>query len=174
MNHDQTAHQATVSAPTHARADEATPAGPATPMQSATATPTDTANPTSATSSPTLVQETRSITYIYDGLNRLIGAEEQPGTVGYGYDAVGNRTEVCVDGSVTESRSYNAANQVDGWAYDAAGSPTSDGTTTYVYDALNRLTTQGSTTNTYTGDGTLVAQTTGDTTTRFPSILPRH
>jgi len=91
--------------------------------------------------------------------------------VGYGYDTVGNRTEVRVDGSVTESRSYNAANQVDGWAYDAAGSPTSDGTTTYVYDALNRLTTQGSTTNTYTGDGTLVAQMTGATTTRFTQDL---
>jgi YD repeat-containing protein len=119
-----------------------------------------------------LVQETRTITYSYDGLNRLIGAAEQPGTTyGYTYDLVGNRTEVRVDGSVTDSHTYNAANQVVGWTYDAAGNLTNDGTTTYVYDALNRLTTQGSTTNTYTGDGTLVAQTTGDTTTCFTQDL---
>ena len=66
---------------------------------------------------------------------------------------------------------YNAANQVVGWTYGPAGNLTNDGTTTYTFDALNRLTAQGNTTNTYTGDGTLVAQTTGDTTTRFTQDL---
>jgi hypothetical protein len=44
------------------------------------------------------------------------------------------------------------------------GNLLADGTTTYAYDALNRLTALGATSNSYTGDGVLVAQTTGGTT----------
>jgi uncharacterized protein RhaS with RHS repeats len=35
--------------------------------------------------------------------------------------------------------SYNAANQVIGWQYDAAGNLLNDGTNSYTYDPLNRL-----------------------------------
>jgi uncharacterized protein RhaS with RHS repeats len=38
-----------------------------------------------------------------------------------------------------QQRSYNGANQVIGWQYDAAGNLLSDGTHSYTYDPLNRL-----------------------------------
>lgn len=76
---------------------------------------------------------------------------------------------------VTETRSYNAANQVVGWQYDAAGNLVNDGTTTSTYDALNRLLTSTSAgqsrTNSYNGDGVLVAQTANGTTTRYTQDL---
>ncbi|MBK9944704.1 MAG: hypothetical protein IPP13_24175 [Kouleothrix sp.] len=36
------------------------------------------------------------------------------------------------------TQTFNAANQIDGFSYDAAGNLTGDGTTTYGYDALGR------------------------------------
>jgi YD repeat-containing protein len=103
---------------------------------------------------------TRAVTYAYDGLQRLTSATESgtsTATYTYTYDLAGNRTSATVNG-VTTARSYNAANQVSGWTYDAVGNLTSDGTTTYGYDALNRQTTTGGTTNSYNGDGVLVQQ----------------
>ena len=91
------------------------------------------------------------MTYGYDGLNRLTSAVESGATTNtyrYQYDRVGNR----LDGG----RSYDAANQVIGWSYDAAGNLRSDGTTTYSYDALNRAIITGSTSNSYNADGVLV------------------
>ena len=61
----------------------------------------------------------RTITYTYDGLQRLIGAQESPGSsYGYQYDVAGNRTQVTVNGTTTQQYSYDAANQVQGWTYD--------------------------------------------------------
>jgi YD repeat-containing protein len=115
---------------------------------------------------------TRTISYTYDGLYRLTGAEERPGTTyQYADDLVGNRTEVRVKSAMTESRQYTAADQVIGWSYDAAGNLLHDGTTTYAYDALNRLVRQGGTSYAYNGDGVLIAQTTGSTTTRYTQDL---
>ena len=36
-----------------------------------------------------------------------------------------------------QQHSYNAANQVIGWQYDAAGNLLHDGTNSYTYDPLN-------------------------------------
>lgn len=74
-------------------------------------------------------------------------------------------------------RTYNAANQVTnvGYSYDNAGNLLGDGTTSYTYDALSRVkdyTTGGQTrTNSYNGDGTLVTQVLGGTTTRYTQDL---
>lgn len=82
----------------------------------------------------------RTLRHAYDGLQRLVGAVESPGSsYAYGYDRAGNRTSVTVNGTTTTT-SYNAANQVIGLSYNAAGNLLNDGTTTYGYDALNRLT----------------------------------
>ena len=98
---------------------------------------------------------------------RQHGAIESPGTnQAYSYDLAGNRTGVWVNGTRTQNLTYNAANQVSGWSYDAAGNLLTDGTTAYTYDALNRVLTMGSTSNTYNADGTLVAQTVSSVTTR--------
>jgi len=50
------------------------------------------------------------------------------------YDLVGNRTALWDNGQLVQQRSYNGANQVIGWQYDAAGNLLSDGTNTYAYD----------------------------------------
>jgi hypothetical protein len=47
----------------------------------------------------------------------------------YGYDRAGNRTSATQNGATT-SRSYDAANQVVGWSYEAAGNLLNDGSTT--------------------------------------------
>jgi hypothetical protein len=67
----------------------------------------------------------RTIRYGYDDLNRLTSAQESGSTTNsfsYAYDRSGNRT----DGGNTS----DAANQVSGWIYDAAGALTNDGVTT--------------------------------------------
>ncbi|NTU85720.1 MAG: RHS repeat-associated core domain-containing protein, partial [Chloroflexales bacterium] len=100
----------------------------------------------------------RTITYAYDGLSRLTAASESGATAnryGYAYDLAGNRTSATVNGATT-TQSFNAANQVLGWSYDAAGNLLSDGTTTYTSDALGRTLTQGGTSYSYNGDGVLV------------------
>ncbi len=101
---------------------------------------------------------------------------ESPGSsFAYSYDLAGNRTGVSVNGTPTASYSYDAADQVVGWGYDAAGNLLSDGATSYSYDALNRLTGSSATgrdsSYAYNGDGTLVSQTTNGTTTSYAQDL---
>jgi RHS repeat-associated protein len=122
--------------------------------------------------------EGRTVTYSYDGLQRLTGATEAATapltattTYTYTYDDAGNRTGVWTDGTQTQNLSYNAANQVTGWTYDAAGNLLSDGTSSYSYDALGRVTTLNSASNSYNGDGVLVVQTVGITTTNYSQDL---
>ncbi|WP_161668728.1 RHS repeat domain-containing protein [Kallotenue papyrolyticum] len=80
-----------------------------------------------------------------------------------------------MDGTRAEQYTYNAADQVVGWTYDATGNLLNDGTTTYVYDALGRLTSTthsgSTTTHSYNGEGVLVAQTTSSTTTHYTQDL---
>jgi YD repeat-containing protein len=65
-------------------------------------------------------------------------------------------------GNLVAHHDYNAANQVEGWSYDAAGNLLDDGTTTYSYDALKRTltaaTASATRSYTYNGDGVLVWQ----------------
>jgi YD repeat-containing protein len=140
-----------------------------------TATPTET--PTE-TPTPSVGGGTRTITYAYDGLNRLIDATYSTGeTYGYTYDLAGNRLIAAENGVPVQSRAYNAANQVIGWSYDAVGNLLNDGTGTggsvsapTAYDALNRLTSQGDTSYAYNGDGVLI--TAGTTTYTQDLVAP--
>jgi YD repeat-containing protein len=116
----------------------------------------------------TLTTQTRTITYTYDGLQRLTGATETPGTTyEYTYDLAGNRTEVRENGAPVANLSYTDANQVIGWSYDAAGNLLSDGTSTHSYDALNRLVAHDSASYAYNGDSVLVS----DGTTTYAQDL---
>lgn len=118
---------------------------------------------------------TRTVGYTYDGLGRVAGSTVAFGaggttTYAYGYDNVGNRTGVSVNGTPTQSRSYDAADQVVGWTYDGAGNLTNDGGQTYTWDPLGRLlgVTRGgvSPAYSYTGDGHLLSEASGTATTR--------
>ena len=107
----------------------------------------------------------RSIGYSYDGLLRLTEAAESPGAVyTYTYDLAGNRTSAWVDSLLVQSASYNDANQVVGWTYDAAGNLIDDDVVSYTYDALNRQVTRDSTNYFYNGDGVLVGWDDGSLT----------
>ncbi|GAB4199358.1 MAG: hypothetical protein OHK0022_19520 [Roseiflexaceae bacterium] len=124
----------------------------------------------------TLGLSTRSISYGYDGLARLTSADTSSGAdYAYEYDPVGNRTGVWVNGSRTVTLAYDAANQVQGWQYDAAGNLLNDSTTTQTYDALGRVTSSIATNQTsnfsYNASGALVARTSGGVTTRYVQDL---
>ncbi|KAB8141080.1 hypothetical protein F8S13_21425 [Chloroflexia bacterium SDU3-3] len=114
----------------------------------------------------TLPDHSRTIDYAYDGLGRLETADASTGTdYTYRYDVVGNRT----DGGKT----YNAANQVDGWTYDLKGRLTSDGTTTYGYDNLDRVIALNGVTQKYNGDGVLMQSGTITYTQDVALALPQ-
>jgi YD repeat-containing protein len=122
------------------------------------------------------VPAARTIAYSYDGLQRLITATESPGNaLVYTYDNAGNRTRVTVNGALLEERSYNAANQMERWNYDAAGNLLSDGASTYIYDALNRPITTTmwlqQRVSSYNGDGVLVSQSANGVLTRYTQDL---
>jgi RHS repeat-associated protein len=181
---------ASVTIATNGRAGTVTIADPSTgrsvavsligiwPTSTPTGTPAATAAPTSiaTVSCAATVATTRAISYTYDGIGELTGAAESPGCgFAYSYDPAGNRTGVTIDGSHTARYTYNAANEVNGWLYDAAGNLTNDGGTTYAFDALGRLTgtTAGSTKSTYAynGDGTLVSASVNGTSTTYTQDL---
>ena len=141
-----------------------------------TATSTPTSSPTPVSTPPM-----RTITFTYDGLQRQIGAQESPGTAyAYQYDLAGNRTQAAVNGATTQQHTYDAANQVVGWTYDAAGNLLTGGGTTNTYDDTRarvpgRLTAGASgaqsSTYSYNGDGTLVGQASGGVTTGYAQDL---
>ena len=115
----------------------------------------------------------RTAGYGYDGLQRLHTYTETLGTTlnvsSYGYDAVGNRQTVLLNGAKQgPALNYDAADQVVGQSYDSAGNLLGDGTNTYSYNALNQLTsTAPNVAYAYNGDGALVSEAAGASTTRY-------
>jgi YD repeat-containing protein len=115
------------------------------------------------------------ITYTYDPLNRLTGAEYSTGeSFAYRYDAVGNRTAMTTTEGTT-TYAYDAANRLTsvdgvGYTWDARGNLLSDGAFTYAYNAARRMVRAESITATlvytYNTNGLRVAQSVdGDVTT---------
>jgi RHS repeat-associated protein len=119
---------------------------------------------------------TRVISYTYDSLYRLTGAEYSTGeSFAYTYDAVGNRLSL-VTSSGSTSYEYDAANRltsVNGVVYtwDNNGNLLNDGVRTYAYDHANRLTsvTSGTviTQFSYDGLGNRIATTVDGVSTRY-------
>ena len=83
--------------------------------------------------------------------------------------AVSNRRTVLLNGAKQgPALTYDAADQVVGQSYDGAGNLLGDGTNTYSYNALNQLTgTSSNVSYAYNGDGALVSETQGPSTTRY-------
>ncbi len=113
----------------------------------------------------------RTESFTYDNLNRVATAQSQAtsGTYcwgqSFGYDRYGNLGTVTATSCTppTLNLSINTNNQItnSGYAYDASGDLTSDGTYTYTWDARHRLQSAGGVTYTYDGDGKRVMKSSG-------------
>ena len=86
----------------------------------------------------------------YDALDRLsVSQQGSPvtATQQFNYDKTGNRTNVTLNGSVTNYTTAAASNQllaltgaaIRSYVYDAAGNPTTIGALVYTYNLANRL-----------------------------------
>jgi RHS repeat-associated protein len=126
----------------------------------------------------TVNTSTRGYAWNYDALYRLtnetVSTTAPTGTLGYGYDAVGNRTNrsgtLGILGSQTPTYNTNDWLQTD--AYDNNGNTlwSTNGTVQgpYYYDVENRLTNYGNNVYlTYNGDGSRVKKTVSGTTTYY-------
>ncbi|MFZ3212530.1 MAG: hypothetical protein WA188_13550, partial [Terriglobales bacterium] len=82
------------------------------------------------------------------------------GTVGYSYDAVGNRTQMTSTLNAVPPGSffYDANDQLTTDTYDANGNTISSGGISYSYDFENRMLTRGAVTIVYDGDGNRVSE----------------
>ncbi|MET7283734.1 RHS repeat-associated core domain-containing protein [Kribbella sp. NPDC005582] len=115
--------------------------------------------------------------YTYDTSNRLTAVSNYNGhSYAYTYDKAGNRLTAKVDGTTTQTLTYNSANQISstGYAFDAAGNRTTDPNQgTLIYNAAGQTTarTKGGVTTTYTWGGgdqnELVSTTTGTASTSY-------
>jgi RHS repeat-associated protein len=113
----------------------------------------------------------RSQTFTYDELNRISTAQSQAtsGTyawgLSFGYDPWANLLSATVtQGSATMlSVTVNGKNQVTntGFAFDAAGNMTADGTNNYTFNAEGELTAAAGVTYTFDGDGNRVKKSSG-------------
>src|SRR6185503_13623962 len=104
----------------------------------------------------------------YDELNRLTTSSESSGAWSQTnkYDRYGNRA---VDlGGGNQSLYFNSANRITnaGYAYDAAGNLTNDGTQSFAYDGENKIKTVNGVSDVfrYDGDGNRIRKnfTTGE------------
>jgi RHS repeat-associated protein/uncharacterized repeat protein (TIGR01451 family) len=117
----------------------------------------------------------RTVNYTYDDLYRLTsetisGAATQNGTIGYTFDAVGNRTQrnsAVPAIPATGLLNYDANDRTSTDPYDANGSLLSSGAGANVYDFENRLVQAGGVKLVYDGDGNRVKETVATTTTSF-------
>ena len=115
----------------------------------------------------------RVVNYGYDSLYRLVsetiaGAGAQNGTVGYTYDAAGNRLQLSSTLNAIPSglTNYDANDRISQQPYDANGNTLNDGSLNQ-YDFEDHLVQRGAVTIQYDGDGNRVAETVGGATTSY-------
>jgi RHS repeat-associated protein len=110
---------------------------------------------------------------LYRLTNETLSTTAPTGTLGYGYDPVGNRTSRAssLSGLTNQTFTFNPNDWLTNDTYDSNGNTTGSAGKTYQYDALNRLTgaTNGSATILlgYDGDGHRVKKSVGGTTTYY-------
>ncbi len=99
----------------------------------------------------------------YDALYRMTNEN----SVGYVYDAVGNR--LSRTGGSPQTLAYNTNDWLTSDSYDANGNTTGSSVNTYAYDALNHVTNMnnGAILITYDGDGNRASKTVRGTTTNY-------
>ncbi|HEV8427371.1 MAG TPA: RHS repeat-associated core domain-containing protein [Pyrinomonadaceae bacterium] len=118
----------------------------------------------------------RNVSYTYDALNRLTsevvtGDASINGSIGYSYDAVGNRLTrtSTIAGVPATTATYDANDRLNSDTYDPNGNTLASNGSSYTYDFENRMTgaAGGTITIVYDGDGNRVAKTSGGVTTRY-------
>jgi RHS repeat-associated protein len=117
----------------------------------------------------------RTVNYGYDNIYRLISeviagdTGGQNGSLGYSYDAVGNRlqTTSTVPAIPAGLLSYDDNDRLTSAPYDANGNALISGGLNNTYDFENRLIQHGNVTMVYDGDGNRVSKTVGGITTRY-------
>jgi len=127
-----------------------------------------------------VLDPSRTQTFGYDALDRLIGAQGIYGNLGYSYDALGNRlSQTDATGTSTylyEAQSHRLTSITDSggrminYSYDANGNPLIIGSDTYVYNPNNRMIQyQGTTTASYVYNsrGQRTRKTIGANSTRY-------
>jgi RHS repeat-associated protein len=124
------------------------------------------------------LNSSKSETYTYDDLNRLLTAQLGPDTgvvrkYQYDYDRYGNRWAQNViagsgyNGQFSFDSGSNRATST-GFSYDGSGNITASGSgTSFTYDAENFMTASGSTTYKYDAEGRRVRKTVGGVATDF-------
>ncbi len=117
----------------------------------------------------------RQVNYTYDSLYRLtneaIAGGSVNGSIGYTYDAVGNRLSrtSTVTPVPAATYTYDANDRLPSDTYDADGNTTASGANTYAYDFENHLTSEnsGAVSIVYDGDGNRVSKTASGVTTKY-------
>jgi RHS repeat-associated protein len=108
---------------------------------------------------------TRTQSFAYDSLNRLITAGDNGHWANsYTYDAWGNLTNKTPGAPAGENlnKAADANNHLSGLTYDAAGNVINDGLGgVFVFDGENRIKTAGSVTYTYDADGRRIQKSSG-------------
>ncbi|MEI7733399.1 MAG: RHS repeat-associated core domain-containing protein [Verrucomicrobiota bacterium] len=108
---------------------------------------------------------------LYRLTNETITGTAPTGTIGYTYDAVGNRLTrtSSVPNVATTSANYGTNDWVTGDSYNNNGSTTNSGGNSYAYDFENRLTNfnNGTAVFVYDGDGNRVRKTVAGVTTYY-------
>ena len=108
---------------------------------------------------------------LYRLTNETITGASPTGTIGYNYDAVGNRTSRTsgVAGIASTNASYTTNDWVASDNYDSDGNTTNSAGNSYQYDVLGHLTNynNGAATFVYNGDGIRVRKMAGGTTTLY-------
>jgi RHS repeat-associated protein len=105
--------------------------------------------------------------YLYDNLNRLVAAGSSTTGLQWSYDSFGNRTSqvVTAGAGTTSYETFNANNQPNDVAFDAAGNALGTGVVPLQYDAESRLINANGIRYIYDADGQRVAKYSGNTLT---------
>jgi RHS repeat-associated protein len=117
----------------------------------------------------------RNYAWSYNPVSRLkqetVSGGSPAGTLSYGLDLVGNRTNrtSTLSGLTNQSFTFNTNDWLNSDSYDSNGSTTSSSGIASQYDPLDHLTNynSGAVLLTYDGDGNRVRKTVGSTTTLY-------
>jgi len=122
-------------------------------------------------STETVNGASRAYNWAYDYLYRLTGETNNMGSINYGFDAVGNRTNrtSTIVGITSQASAFTANDWLGTDTYDTNGNTTVSGSNGYQYDVMNHLTNvnSGTVLITYDGDGNRVRKTVGGVTTWY-------